>query len=179
MCIEVNGPELPLLDGSALPWMEMLGEARTPPVGPPVTRSLEIREGDAVVAVDPAEELRFSYSIDFPSPIGAQSASFSPSQERFLEELAPARTFLFQHEVELLIEDGKLAGGTLENALVAVPGGWLNPPLRFPEEPARHKLLDLVGDLALLGAIPRGHYRAHRAGHRLHVALAQRLAGEV
>jgi UDP-3-O-[3-hydroxymyristoyl] N-acetylglucosamine deacetylase len=177
--IEVHGPELPLLDGSALPWVEVLGEATTPRMGPPVETPREVREGAALVRVDPSEELRFSYSLDFPDPIGAQSASFAPGPERFSVELAPARTFLFEREVEQLRAAGALAGGALDNALVASPDGWRNPPLRFANEPARHKLLDLVGDLALLGAIPRGHYRAHRAGHRLHVALARRLAQEL
>jgi UDP-3-O-[3-hydroxymyristoyl] N-acetylglucosamine deacetylase len=176
--VEVRGPELPLLDGSALPWVEALGEATAPRLGPPVEAPLEVRDGAALVRVDPSEELRFSYSIDFPDPIGAQSAHFTPGRARFSCELAPARTFLFEREAEQLRAAGALAGGTLDSALVASPDGWRNPPLRFPEEPARHKLLDLVGDLALLGAIPRGHYRAHRAGHRLHVALARRLAEE-
>jgi UDP-3-O-[3-hydroxymyristoyl] N-acetylglucosamine deacetylase len=174
--VEVDGPELPLLDGSALPWAEALGEANTPRVGPPVEAPLEVREGAAVVRVDPSEELSFSYSIDFPAPIGVQSASFAPGRGRFSAELAPARTFLFEQEAERLRAAGSLAGGTLDNALVASSDGWRNPPLRFPDEPARHKLLDLLGDLALLGQIPRGHYQAHRAGHRLHVALARKLA---
>jgi UDP-3-O-[3-hydroxymyristoyl] N-acetylglucosamine deacetylase len=133
-------------------------------------------EGDAFLTAFPCDELRFSYGIELPAPVGVQWASFAPERDDFSREIAPARTFIRQADAERLRAAGGLAGGDLRCALVLGPQGWLNPPLRFENEPARHKLLDLLGDLALLGEIPRAHYVAYRAGHRLHGALARRLA---
>ncbi len=192
--IEVDGPEVPILDGSALPWLALLGErppqdgelqvqgdprgasARPPRVGKPLQEPLVLVEGDAFLTAFPCDELRFSYGIELPAPVGVQWASFAPERDDFSREIAPARTFIRQADAERLRAAGGLAGGDLRCALVLGPQGWLNPPLRFENEPARHKLLDLLGDLALLGEIPRAHYVAYRAGHRLHGALARRLA---
>lgn len=189
--IEIDGPEVPILDGSALPWIELLGEARPsqgvqgdllgasarpPRVGKPLREPLVLVEGDAFLTAFPCGELRFSYGIELPAPVGVQWASFAPERDDFSREIAPARTFIRQADAERLRAAGGLPGGDLRSALVLGPDGWLNPPLRFENEPARHKLLDLIGDLALLGEIPRAHYAAYRAGHRLHGALARRLA---
>jgi UDP-3-O-[3-hydroxymyristoyl] N-acetylglucosamine deacetylase len=180
--IEIDGPEVPLLDGSAQEWAAAIAQAG-------VTRQAEIRSqyvltepiwihhGDAFVAALPAPELRFTYGIDFDLPaIGNQWHSWSPAQEPFMSAIAPARTFGLAHQIDQLQAQGLIKGGSLDNALVCGPEGWLNPPLRFSNEPARHKLLDLVGDLSLLGQFPLAHVLAYKASHRLHTQLAQLIA---
>ena len=128
------------------------------------------------MAVFPCEQLRFSYGIDFPyAPIGKQWLTWSPDQEDFTTAIAPARTFGFADQVEQLRQAGLIQGGSLENALVCDQERWLNPPLRFADEPVRHKILDFLGDLSLLGQIPVAHYVAYKASHRLHIQLAQKI----
>ncbi|MCW6036198.1 UDP-3-O-acyl-N-acetylglucosamine deacetylase [Spirulina subsalsa FACHB-351] len=184
--IEIDGGEVPLLDGSAGEWvkaiaqvgLQELPEAETP--SPLVVKQpITVQEGEAFVTALPAPRLRLTYGIDFTySAIGNQWYSWSPEQERFEEAIAPARTFGFADQVEQLRQAGLIKGGTLENALVCDETGWLNPPLRFANEPARHKLLDLVGDLSLLGLFPQAHILAYKASHKLHIQLAQALLAE-
>ncbi|WP_341738566.1 UDP-3-O-acyl-N-acetylglucosamine deacetylase [Microcoleus sp. CAWBG640] len=180
--IEVDGPEVPLLDGSALVWVEAIAQAGLvaqelvhPPENPqlsPVENPVWVRHGDAFVAALPAAETRFSYGIDFEEPaIGNQWYSWSPEAESFASAIAPARTFGLARQVDQLRQAGLIKGGSLENALVCDRSGWLNPPLRFTNEPVRHKILDLVGDLSLLGTWPTAHYLAYKASHNLHVQL--------
>lgn len=179
--IEIAGLEVPLLDGSAQPWVEAIAQVGlTDQVVPrPQSQLLEpiwIYQGDAFVAALPAAATRFTYGIDFElSAIGNQWYSWSPAASTFAELIAPARTFGLLPQIEQLQQQGLIKGGSLENALVCGPEGWLNPPLRFANEPARHKILDLVGDLSLLGNIPQAHFLAYKASHQLHVQLAQQL----
>ncbi|AFZ44645.1 UDP-3-O-(3-hydroxymyristoyl) N-acetylglucosamine deacetylase [Halothece sp. PCC 7418] len=183
--IEVNGAELPLLDGSGKDWVEQLakvgrmscqGEQK---LGIQVTTPVSVQEEDAIVAAFPANTTRFSYGIDFPVPaIGQQWYSWQLEQEDYHSAIAPARTFVLAEQVEALQKAGLIKGGSLENALVCNEDGWLNPPLRFANEPVRHKLLDLVGDLSLLGSLPQAHIVAYKASHRLHIRLAQRLTNQ-
>ncbi len=181
--IEITGPEVPLLDGSALGWVEAIGQAgrREQGAARPVahlSRPLSVHHGDAFVAAFPAPEARFTYGIDFEvAAIGNQWFSWSPAVEPFGPQgfatvLAPARTFGLAHQVEQLRASGLIQGGSLDNALVCGDEGWLNPPLRFANEPARHKMLDLIGDLSLLGDLPVAHVVAYKASHRLHGELA-------
>jgi UDP-3-O-[3-hydroxymyristoyl] N-acetylglucosamine deacetylase len=177
--IEMNGPELPLLDGSAQDWVGAIAQAgivsqnRSRPHWP-VTEPVWIHQEDAFVAALPAPTLRFSYGIDFPLPaIGNQWQSWSPASEPFSEAIAPARTFAMADQIEALRQHGLIKGGSLDNALVCSEEGWLNPPLRFSNEPVRHKLLDLVGDLSLLGCFPQAHILAYKASHSLHTQLAR------
>ncbi len=95
--------------------------------------------------------------------------------ESFGEAIAPARTFGLAHQIEHLRTAGLIKGGSLDNALVCGEDGWINPPLRFPNEPVRHKLLDLIGDLSLVPQLPIAHYFAYKASHRLHTQLAQQI----
>ncbi|MGB5637392.1 MAG: UDP-3-O-acyl-N-acetylglucosamine deacetylase, partial [Waterburya sp.] len=104
---------------------------------------------------------------------------WNPAQGSFASEIAPARTFGFADQIEQLQQAGLIKGGNLENALVCSHQGWVNPPLRFTNEPARHKLLDLVGDLSLLGQLPTAHLIAYKASHKLHTQLAIKLAESV
>jgi UDP-3-O-[3-hydroxymyristoyl] N-acetylglucosamine deacetylase len=181
LCIEVDGGELPLLDGSAIEWVKAIASVGTQSIGDERDRSvlqepIWIREGDIFVAAIPSTELRFSYGIDFDlKAIGNQWHSWSGSIEPFSSAIAPARTFGLAHQIEQLQTAGLIKGGSLDNALVCGPDGWINPPLRFANEPVRHKLLDLIGDLSLVADLPIAHYLAYKASHRLHTQLAQKL----
>jgi UDP-3-O-[3-hydroxymyristoyl] N-acetylglucosamine deacetylase len=180
--IEVDGPELPLLDGSALAWIEAIAQAGLcpqPDLRPSwhISEPVWVYQGDGFVAALPAPEQRLSYGIDFPvAAIGNQWYSWCSAQEKFAEAIAPARTFCLADQIDQLRRNGLIKGGNLENALVCDQDGWLNPPLRFADEPVRHKLLDLVGDLSLLGTLPLAHIVAYKASHYLHVQLARQLA---
>jgi UDP-3-O-[3-hydroxymyristoyl] N-acetylglucosamine deacetylase len=180
--IEIDGAELPLLDGSARIWIEKLIQAGIEPstvnlaTAGAVTEPVWIRQDDAFVGALPSSVLRFTYGIDFDvAPIGNQWHSWQPDRDDFMTEIAPARTFGLAHQIEQLRSAGLIKGGSLDNALVCDQHQWLNPPLRFPNEPSRHKLLDLIGDLSLLGRFPQAHFIAYKASHQLHVQLAQRL----
>lgn len=178
--IEIDGPEVALLDGSAKLWTEAIASVGLVPQSVPrVVAQLKepvwVYQGDAFVAALPAPETRFTYGIDFDLPaIGNQWHSWSPFSS-FLEEIAPARTFGLATQIDYLRQQGLIKGGTLDNAIVCGSQGWLNPPLRFANEPARHKILDLVGDLSLLGTFPTAHFFAYKASHNLHIKLAQML----
>jgi UDP-3-O-[3-hydroxymyristoyl] N-acetylglucosamine deacetylase len=181
-CIEIDGAEVPLLDGSAQQWVEAILAAGWVGLevgivpGRPVTEALWLHQGDQFVAALPSPELRFTYGIDFDlKPIGNQWYSWQPAQESFASVIAPARTFGLAHQIEQLRQAGLIKGGSLDNALVCDQEKWLNPPLRFPNEPVRHKLLDLIGDLSLLGSFPQAHFIAYKASHDLHTKLAQQL----
>lgn len=184
--IEVEGPELPALDGSALPIVDRLLEAgrvaQTAQRHPiTLTEPIEIVDGDRWIRATPADELLISYAVDFDHPlVGRQSLDrLALDPKRFECELAGARTFGFVHEVEALRAAGLALGGSLDNTLVlddrtVVNGGGL----RFPDEFVRHKVIDLLGDLALLGAPLHAHVEVERGGHTLHHRLAEALARE-
>jgi UDP-3-O-[3-hydroxymyristoyl] N-acetylglucosamine deacetylase len=180
--IEVTGPEMPLLDGSAQPWATAIAAAGQQQQGAEraeivVTEPLWVRDQDAFVVAMPAAATRLTYGIDFEvAPIGNQWHSWAPDTGTFVTEIAPARTFGLAHQIEYLRSQGLIKGGSLENALVCDRDAWVNPPLRFENEPVRHKLLDLLGDLSLLGTLPRAHIMAYKASHNLHVQLAQAIA---
>lgn len=182
--IEVDGPELPLLDGSAQGWVDAIEAAGWVGQGAPrvtlqVLHALTVRHEDAFVAAFPASECRLTYGIDFDvEAIGNQWFSWSPTCDPqgpggFATAVAPARTFGLAHQIDYLRSQGLIQGGSLDNALVCGHDGWVNPPLRFDNEPVRHKLLDLIGDLSLLGTLPQAHIVAYKASHRLHLDLAQ------
>jgi UDP-3-O-[3-hydroxymyristoyl] N-acetylglucosamine deacetylase len=181
--IEIDGNEVPLLDGSAQVWVEAIAQAGIVPqesdnqgTTGAVQEPIWVQQGDAFVAALPSPMTRFTYGIDFDvAAIGNQWHSWTPSQETFADAIAPARTFGLAHQIDQLRAAGLIKGGSLENALVCDHQGWLNPPLRFSNEPVRHKLLDLVGDLSLLGTFPQAHFLAYKASHNLHVQLAHQL----
>jgi UDP-3-O-[3-hydroxymyristoyl] N-acetylglucosamine deacetylase len=186
VCLEISGPEVPLLDGSALGWVEAIAEAGRVTQGVPravarLDQPVTVHQGDAFVAAFPAPAPRFTYGIDFElQAIGNQWFSWSPTADPFdpagfAAAVAPARTFGLAHQIDQLRAAGLIQGGSLDNALVCGDEGWLNPPLRFDNEPARHKMLDLIGDLSLLGSLPAAHIVAYKASHRLHGELAAAL----
>jgi UDP-3-O-[3-hydroxymyristoyl] N-acetylglucosamine deacetylase len=179
--IWVEGGEIPLLDGSALPWVEAIAEAGLRELGeraplPVPEEPLLLRQGLSFIALTPCERVRLAAAVEYPQPaIGRQLFSLDLTPASFVREIAPARTFGFREQVEQLRAAGLIQGGALDNALVCDGAEWLNPPLRFVDEPVRHKLLDLLGDLALVG-LPRAQVFAYRGSHGLHTALAAALA---
>jgi len=183
LTIEVSAGEVPILDGSAQPFVAAILDAGflesdTVRQYIHVTRPVTVTHEEKRISVHPCPEYRVTYAIDFDHPaLGYQELTASLWRaDQFVEKLAPARTFTFEHEVEALRKRGLARGGSLENAVVVGPAGLLNPPLRFPDEFVRHKMLDLTGDLSLLGRPLRGHVVAYRAGHDLHARLARAIA---
>ena len=181
--IEIDGEEVPLLDGSAKNWCEAITSVgitdnnSLTQTAITLAEAIWIREQDSFVAALPASQTRFTCGIDFAyKAIGNQWHSWNPAQESFANDIAPARTFGFAEQIEQLQKAGLIQGGSLDNALVCSDTGWINPPLRFTNEPARHKLLDLVGDISLLGQFPTAHLIAYKASHKLHIQLAAKLS---
>ncbi|GAC1458322.1 MAG: UDP-3-O-acyl-N-acetylglucosamine deacetylase [Chamaesiphon sp.] len=190
--IEIDGSEIPILDGSAQVWVQAIqscgileGSRGAFDSEPPLPRTSSfglhqpvwVHKGDAFVAALPSPITRFTYGIDFEIPaIGNQWHSWTPVQENFAAAIAPARTFTMATQIDQLRNAGLIKGGSLDNALVCDANGWINPPLRFSNEPVRHKLLDLVGDLSLLGTFPLAHFLAYKASHNLHIQLTRQLA---
>jgi UDP-3-O-[3-hydroxymyristoyl] N-acetylglucosamine deacetylase len=179
--VELDNLELPILDGSARPFVEAIRKVgirkqRRPRTYLRIRRELELREGDKFIAVYPADTYSVSYSINFPHPlIGKETFSVDLSDGNYLSEIAPARTFGFLHEAEAMRQQGLIRGASQENAIVLTRDALMNPPLRFLDEFVRHKVLDLIGDLALLGRQILGNVVADRAGHAMHTALVSRI----
>jgi UDP-3-O-[3-hydroxymyristoyl] N-acetylglucosamine deacetylase len=182
--IEIDSIEVPILDGSAEPFMQMLQEAGTRRLRRKrrflkILKPLEVVEGDRRIGIYPADEFRVRCYVDFPHPlVGQQEVEMLVSPETFRHLLARARTFCFERDIEPLRSMGLIRGGSLENAIVLTSDGVMNGPLRFPDEFGRHKALDLIGDLALAGLPLLGHVEAHKAGHALHTQLVSRLLAD-
>jgi UDP-3-O-[3-hydroxymyristoyl] N-acetylglucosamine deacetylase len=180
--IDIDGPEVPILDGSSVPFVQgFLGRglrAQSAPVrAVRILKSVEVREGDAVARLDPAEMLEIDFHIDFTdAAIGKQTKHLSLANGAFVRELCDSRTFCRQVDVDAMRARGLALGGTLENAVVfdgdqiVSPGG-----LRHDDEPVRHKMLDALGDLALAGGPILGRYTGQRAGHALTNKLLRKL----
>jgi UDP-3-O-[3-hydroxymyristoyl] N-acetylglucosamine deacetylase len=179
--VEVDGPEIPILDGSASPFVILIHEAGLRPLAAPreylkLRQRVEVSRAGKWARLSPAESFRVSYAIGFDHPLlRHQAISLRISPDTYVEGIAPARTFGFLREVETLRKSGLALGGSLENAVVIGDAGVLNNKLRFEDEFVRHKVLDAIGDLALLGYPVVGHLEASRAGHALHAALVQKL----
>jgi len=182
--VELNSPEVPIMDGSAAPFVYLiLNEAGVKRLAAPrrflkVLRPISLTQGDKRIALYPSDHFKVTYSISFDHPLlRHQSRTMRITQESFVEEIAPARTFGFLKEVEMLRQRGLALGGSLDNAIVLGETGVLNA-LRFEDEFVRHKILDVLGDLALVGYPIIGHVVAHRGGHALHTAFAARILEE-
>jgi len=160
--------------------VEAIAEAGLKPLGsrcwPPLLEApITLQHGQSFATALPSDCLRLGAAIEFPqAAIGRQLFSLELTPQAFVDEIAPARTFGFKQQVEQLLAAGLIKGGALDNALVCDGDGWVNPPLRFADEPVRHKLLDLLGDLALAG-LPQAQVFAFRGSHGLHTALAAAL----
>ena len=179
--VELDNLELPILDGSARPFVELLRKAgirkqRRPRMYLRIRRELELREGNKFIAVYPAEVYSVSYTINFPHPlIGKETFSLDLQGDNYLREIAPARTFGSREDEQAMRNMGLIRGASRDNCIVLTRKGVENPPLRFDDEFVRHKVLDLIGDLALLGKQILGSVVADRAGHAMHTALVSRL----
>ena len=170
----IDGPEVPIVDGSALPFMHLIDAAGVRILGAKVnvlhvTKPIEVVEGEKSIRIVPSNRLSIRYKIDFEHPtIGRQAIQFDFGQDNFLRKIAPARTFGFRRDVEKLHAAGLARGGSVENCIVLDDRGVMNGPLRFRDEFVRHKVLDLIGDLALVGRPIVGEITASRGGHALH-----------
>jgi len=179
--IELDNLELPILDGSARPFVELIRKAgirkqRRSRTYLRVLKALEVHEGNKFIGIYPADRYSISYTINFPHPmIGREPFTLELTNGQYVSQIAPARTFGFLHEAEALRQQGLIRGASMENALVLTRDGLQNPPLRYPDEFVRHKILDLIGDLALIGKQVLGNVVADRAGHAMHTALVSRL----
>jgi UDP-3-O-[3-hydroxymyristoyl] N-acetylglucosamine deacetylase len=176
--LELNSPEVPIMDGSASRFIELIQQAGVRQLGAPrrylkVLRPLSLSRGEKSIAIYPSDQFRVTYSIAFDHPLlQHQAMTLEINESTFVEEIAPARTFTFLKEVEMLRQQGLALGGSLENAIVIGETGVLNGRLRFEDEFVRHKILDVIGDMALVGYPLVGHLVAHRGGHALHTAFA-------
>jgi UDP-3-O-[3-hydroxymyristoyl] N-acetylglucosamine deacetylase len=179
--VELDNLELPILDGSARPFVEAIRKAgikrqRRSRTYLRIRREVELREGDKFIAVYPSETYSVAYTINFAHPlIGRETFRVDLSDGKYMEQIAPARTFGFLHEADAMREQGLIRGASSENAVVLTRAGVMNPPLRFGDEFVRHKVLDLIGDLALFGKQILGSVVADRAGHAMHTALVSRV----
>jgi len=179
--VELDNLELPILDGSALPFVELIQKAgirkqRRPRKYLKILREVEMREGNKFIAVHPADTYSVSYSINFPHPlIGKETFQVELSNGNYLRKIAPARTFGSREDEKAMRNMGLIRGASRDNCIVLTRDGIENGPLRFPDEFVRHKVLDLVGDLALLGKPILGRIVADRAGHAMHTALVSRI----
>jgi UDP-3-O-[3-hydroxymyristoyl] N-acetylglucosamine deacetylase len=177
--VELDGPEVPIMDGSAAPFIYLIHEAGIRKLTSPrsvlkVTSPVSVGDGARSVTAYPCDSLRLSYTINFDHPLlRHQEYSAEIDETSFVDEIAPARTFGFLKDVEMMRQSGLALGGSLDNAVVLGETGVLNNPLRFPDEFVRHKLLDLLGDLVLLGSPIKAHIVATRAGHELHTKLVE------
>jgi len=182
--IELNTPEVPIMDGSSAPFIYLIQEAGVRTLAEPrkylkVTRPVTLTRGDKQIALFPSDHFKVSYTIGFDHPLlRHQARTIVLTEDSFIEDIAPARTFTFLKEVEMLRQNGLALGGSLDNAIVIGDTGVLNSSLRFEDEFVRHKILDLVGDFALLGHPVIAHAVVHRGGHALHTAMAAQLLQE-
>ena len=180
LVVELNADEIPIMDGSALPFVQAIERAGTKRLrqyigGLKILKPLVLEEKDAIVTAEPSPSgkgLHLAYSIEFSHPaIRKQSVSLTVSPQKFFREIASARTFGFLKDVETLRSQGLALGGSLENTVVLDELEVINGPLRFPDEFVRHKILDFLGDLSLICRPLIGRFSAHKAGHRLHLKL--------
>src|SRR3954451_20036668 len=182
--VELNSPEVPIMDGSAAPFVYLIQEAGMKLLSArrkylKIVRPIALSRGDKRIALYLSDHFKVTYSISYDHPLlRHQSLTIRITEESFIEDVAPARTFTFLKDVEMLRQNGLALGGSLENAIVLGETGVLNNALRFDDEFVRHKILDAIGDLALVGYPVVGHLVAHRAGHALHTEFAAKILEE-
>jgi UDP-3-O-[3-hydroxymyristoyl] N-acetylglucosamine deacetylase len=183
--VEVDGPEIPILDGSAAPFVALIREAgvaeqRAGKRFLVMERAVEVRDGDKLARLEPAESLSVEFTVDFKHPLVTDQAfRFAFSDRAFEREVARARTFCFLRDIETMKAMGLARGGSLENAIVVDEFSILNPEgLRFPDEFARHKVLDAIGDLSLFGLPVIAHFRAYKSGHGMNQALVKKVLAD-
>jgi UDP-3-O-[3-hydroxymyristoyl] N-acetylglucosamine deacetylase len=183
--IEIDNLEVPILDGSGSPFVELIREAgirhyRRKRRYLRIRRPISVEDRGKRITILPDDAFRLTCDTNFDHPmVGRQSLEMEVTPEGYASEIAPARTFGFENELDQMRNMGLIRGATLSNAVCFTPGGVLNPEgLRFPDECCRHKALDLIGDLALIGKPLLGHVIAERAGHAMHAALVARIMSD-
>ena len=183
--IELDGPEVPIMDGSAAPFADLVNEAGIRIQDKPksflvIRKTVSVKEGDKSATLAPAKRLRVDCTIDFKHPlISDQTYSLEFEESTYAKEIARARTFGFARDVEKLQASGLARGGSLKNAIVVDEFSVLNPEgLRFPDEFVRHKLLDALGDVALMGRPVLGHLTVHKSGHALNHQLVMKVLSD-
>lgn len=182
-CVVLDGPEVPLMDGASGFFMALINDAGTVSAKAPrrflkITRAIEVCRGEAFARLEPAATPSFDITVAFPQhKVGKQSFAFDFGEQDFAEEVAGARTFGFETDIEALRRKGLTLGCSLENAILIDAAGHIANPhgYRFENELARHKLLDAIGDLSLAGAVILGRFVGNRSGHALNNALLQAL----
>ncbi|MBK6722024.1 MAG: UDP-3-O-acyl-N-acetylglucosamine deacetylase [Acidobacteria bacterium] len=180
--IELDNIEIPIMDGSSEDFIELIANAGVVEQHSPkhilrILEKVEYEQGDRKMSIEPAANYEIDCVIDFPHPfIERQSLNFVFKNGSFGKEIASARTFGFTHEIEMLRKANLALGGSLDNAIVLTPDGMLNEtPLRFDDEFVRHKILDIIGDFALLGMHIEGKITAEKSGHSVHASLMSKL----
>jgi UDP-3-O-[3-hydroxymyristoyl] N-acetylglucosamine deacetylase len=180
--IELDNIEIPILDGSSENWVEIIEQATIIEQDAPrrflqVKKEIVFEQGDKLMSIAPSHRFEIECTIDFPHPfIQVQSYNFELKNGSFGREIASARTFGFTQEIEMLRKANLALGGSLDNAIVLTPDGMLNPnPLRFRNEFVRHKILDIIGDFALVGMPVLGKIKAFKSGHAVHASLMSKL----
>lgn len=182
--VEIDSSEIPAMDGSASPFVYLLQEAGVKKLSwkrkiMRIKRPVEVREDDKFIAIYPSDEFKITYRIEFDHPaIQQQEASFGIDEKTFIEEIAPARTFGFLRDVEMLRKKNLARGGSLDNAIVLDEHKVINNPLRFQDEFVRHKILDAMGDLGFLPYRMLGHLVASKAGHAMHIKLFTKIMSD-
>lgn len=178
--LELDGPELPIGDGSALPFVQLIENAGISEQTAAkreirLTSLLTVERGSSRITATPHHCLSVDFLLNFPqTPVGRQAAAFSEDTDDYRVSLAPARTFGFRHEIEALWQAGLARGGSLENAIIVEKDGY-STPLRFDNELARHKIIDLIGDLMLLGQPIKAHFICIQSGHQLDIELVKKI----
>jgi UDP-3-O-[3-hydroxymyristoyl] N-acetylglucosamine deacetylase len=179
--VEIDNLEVPILDGSGLPFVRLIEQAgirvyRRKRRYLLIRRPISVEDKGKRISILPDERFRLTCDTDYPAPVGRQSLEMEVTPERYATEIAFARTFGWETDLNQMRNMGLIRGASLENAVCFTPTGTLNPEgLRSPDECCRHKALDLIGDLALLGRPLLGHVIAERAGHAMHAALVARI----
>ncbi|MCB1191591.1 MAG: UDP-3-O-acyl-N-acetylglucosamine deacetylase [Leptospiraceae bacterium] len=185
LLVEIDSIEIPIMDGSALPFVQAIEQTGTIDLNgivEPITiqNPLWVVDGDKYLVALPANEFKATYSIHFDHPLlRGQSITLSLSKENILKEVISARTFGFLKDVEALQARGLALGGSPDNAVVLTDTGYVNQDLRFEDECVRHKVLDLIGDLAIMGRPVKGHIIASKAGHTMDISLGKLIMSTV
>ncbi len=181
LIMTLDSEEVPILDGSAKGFVDAMLQAGITPQSTPIptqtiTEPMWFTEGQHHLLILPSKTRQWTYCLDYPQAfIGQQRVTLTHNPDTYITDVAPARTYGFKHEVDALRARGLALGGSLDNALVIDENGYLNPP-RFPDEMARHKLLDLIGDFACLGVHLKAHIIGIKSGHSLHMKAVQACA---
>jgi len=182
--VEIDNLEVPILDGSGLPFVKLIQAAgirhyRRMRRYLRIRRPISVEDKGRRISLLPADSFRLTCDTDYPEPVGRQSIEFDVTPERFARDISFARTFGWEADLNQMRHMGLIRGASLENAVCFNAGGVMNPEgMRAPDECCRHKALDLIGDLALLGRPLLGHVIAERAGHAMHAALVARIMSD-